>query len=209
MRILIINGSLRPNGSTSGVVGLIQEQLKKQDEEGCLNVDVVNLSEKRILMSASNFYCQNGEKETAINDDVKEIVSLMVKADAIIYAFPVYAFGVNSLMQAFLERSGVGFLRFKRPLEGKLALIVVTGRRYAHEMAWGQVALNVMLNKMILTGSGFVPVIKNDGKLLGETIIDQEGIIALKDSVNGLIKCFKKIEGSLKNEKKNISNCIL
>jgi multimeric flavodoxin WrbA len=123
-----------------------------------------------------------------MSDDIPKIVDQMLEADAIIYALPVHAFGINSLMQTFLERAGVGYLRFRRPLEGKLAAVIVTGRRYSHEMAWSQVALNIMLNKMILVGSGFPAVIKNDGKNLRNLLLDEEGLLSVEESMDKLIQ---------------------
>lgn len=191
MKIMIINGALRRNGSTEGIVEEVRNYLKTT--VATFELEVVNLCEKKIQISDSNFYKSSETPDVFIEDDVKEIVRIMIQSDAIVYAFPVCAFGVNSLMQAFLERAGVGFLQFGRPLEGKLASIIVTGRRYAHELAWGQVALNVMLNKMILVGSGFPAVIKNDGQLLGRKILDSEGKKAVQESIEKIVDYFNLI----------------
>lgn len=180
---------MRHHGSTSGAVNLLINQARKHDEIN-INIKNINLTDKQVAMSTSNFY--KGQHDI-IKDDVEYIVDQMIVSDLIVYACPVYAFGVNSLMQAFLERSGVGYLRFNRPLEGKLALIMITGRRYSHENAWSQIALNVMLNKMILVGSGFVPDIRNDGQKLGEIIADTEGITSIQQSVDKAIEYYIKL----------------
>ena len=176
--MLFLNGALRRGGSTEGAIDLSLSHLRENFPG--VSVEVIHLCEAKITICDSCYTCDT-EQACWIPDDVQGIVKKMLAADGIIYAFPVHAFGVNSLMQVFLERAGVGFLRFERPLENKVAGIIVTGRRYSHEMAWAQVALNVMLNKMILIGSGFPGIIRNDGKLLQKHLRDDEGVRSVKD----------------------------
>jgi len=52
------------------------------------------------------------------------VVNKMIEADGIIYAARCTGFGTPSLLQTFLERAGVGYLRFDRPLSNKVAGIV-------------------------------------------------------------------------------------
>ena len=184
MKLLFINGSHRRNGTTEGIVDLCIEHLSADFPE--VESDVVHLCDKRIDMCDSCYDCESA-RVCWRQDDVPEIVKKMQAADGIIYAYPVHAFGVNTLMQMFLERAGVGYLRFSRPLENKAAGTIVTGRRYAHETAWAQVALNLMLNRMILIGSGFPGVVKNDGKNLGACIQDDEGVRSVMEMVTKMV----------------------
>jgi multimeric flavodoxin WrbA len=185
MKTLIINGSLRRQGSTEGVIDLATAHLNEMPHHN--SVEVIHLCDEKITICDSCYECED-KKVCWMEDSVAPIVKKMVASDCIIYASPVCAFGVNSLMQKFLERAGVGYLRFSRPLEWKLASIIVTGRRYSHEVAWGQIALNIMLNKMILVGSGFPPLIRNDGKALKNKIIDQEGVESLYEALDKLVE---------------------
>jgi multimeric flavodoxin WrbA len=179
-----LSGSLRRSGSTEGTLDACVEHLAQAFPE--VDVEVVHLCELQIDLCDSCYECET-KRVCWMSDDVASVVRKMMTADGIIYAFPVHAFGVNSLMQAFLERAGVGYLRFSRPLENKPAGIIVTGRRYGHELAWAQVALNVMLNRMVLLGTGFPGVIKNDGKRLGDRIEDPEGLAATKDMLTRMV----------------------
>ena len=176
MRILFISGALRRHGSTEGVIDRACEHLAASFPE--VTPEVVHLCEQRVTICDSCYTC-DAEKRCWMPDDVAAVVERMRRAQGIVYAFPVHAFGVNSITQAFLERAGVGYLRFARPLENKVAGIIVTGRRYCHELAWGQVALNVMLNRMILVGSGFPGLVKNDGKNLRDDVRDHEGMASV------------------------------
>jgi multimeric flavodoxin WrbA len=172
VKLLFICGALRRDGSTEGVIKNSIATLSSRFKD--VKTDVVYLCDYRITVCDSCYTCDE-KRQCWMPDDVTFIVKKMLVADGIIYALPVNAFGVNSLMQIFLERAGVGCLRFSRPLENKAAGILITGRRYAHEMAWSQIALNIVLNRMILIGSGFPSLVKNDGKVLGNQIEDKEG----------------------------------
>jgi multimeric flavodoxin WrbA len=184
VKLLVLSGSLRRGGSTEGVLNACVEHLASTFPE--VHVEVVHLCDKQVDLCDSCYECDK-KRVCWMSDDVSATVGKMMTADGIVYAFPVHAFGVNSLMQAFLERAGVGYLRFSRPLENKPAGIIVTGRRYGHEMAWAQVALNVMLNRMILLGTGFPGVVKNDGKRLGDQIEDAEGLASTKDMLTRMV----------------------
>jgi multimeric flavodoxin WrbA len=87
----------------------------------------------------------------------------MKAADAIVYAAPVHGFGLAGVMQRFIERAGVGFLRFDRPLTNRVGGAVVVGRRYSHENAYTQLMNNLMLNRMIMAGSGFPALLRAGG----------------------------------------------
>ena len=187
MKILILNGSLRRHGSTEGVINIGISHLG--ENHSLVHPEVVHLCDQKIAMCDSCYECDR-LGACWISDGVHPTVEKMLNADAIIYATPVHAFGVNSLMQIFLERAGVGYLRHKRPLEAKLAGVNITGRLYSHEVAWGQIALNISLNKMTLIGSGFPALIKNDGKRLGEVIVDDEGLVSVKDMLDKMVQIY-------------------
>ncbi len=88
-------------------------------------------------------------------------------------------------MQQFIERTGVGYLRFERPLTNKVAGVIVTGRRYSHMDVYAQLLHNVMLNRMILVGSGYPAVVHAGGR--GEASFDHEGIDAVMRMVHRMV----------------------
>ncbi|WP_413112919.1 flavodoxin family protein [Thaumasiovibrio sp. DFM-14] len=64
--------------------------------------------------------CNYREHPCEKDDDMRYVIEAMISADIIIYASPVHAFGICHLMQIFLERAGVGYLRFNRPLANQV-----------------------------------------------------------------------------------------
>lgn len=60
---------------------------------------------------------------------------------------------------------------------------MVTGRRYSHDRVYGQLIDNVLLNRMIVPGSGF-PAFVHDQFAPGE---DQEGLAAARGLMDRMI----------------------
>jgi multimeric flavodoxin WrbA len=88
-------------------------------------------------------------------------------------------------MQAFIERAGVGYLRFDRPLTNKVAGVIAVGRRYSQGEVWAQLVVNALLNRMIVVGSGFPAVVQALHK--GEALRDEEGVANVSRMVDRMI----------------------
>ncbi|WP_063820938.1 flavodoxin family protein [Parafrankia elaeagni] len=173
MRFTFISGSERAGGNTDMVVDYAAEVVHRLGGE----TDIISLREFRINPCSPCGDCNIRTTPCAIEDDVPNLLDRMVQADALVYAAPVHGFGLSHLMQIFLERAGVGYLRFDRPLANKLAGVVVTGRRYSHSDVHAQIMNNLLLNRTILVGSGY-PVTFTGGAP-GDALRDQEGLDAL------------------------------
>ncbi|MBV1856560.1 flavodoxin family protein [Catellatospora tritici] len=180
MRILAINGSERGRGSTWQAA---QEALAYAQGRGCAT-EMVNLAEHRIVPCDCG-RCNSRPDPCPVDDSVGEIVDRMIQADAVIFAAPVHGFGLSSLMQTFIERAGVGHLRFERPLTNTIGAVIVVGRRYGHLDVHAQLLHNLLLNRFILVGSGF-PVTIHSGGEQG-VLSDLEGMDALRRSVDRIV----------------------
>lgn len=168
--IVAINGSHRTNGLTARVL----ERLAQSAATRGVRLDVIHLAEYTIKTCGICGDCNVRPNPCEVEDDVPELVERIQNYEGVIYATPVYGFGLSSRMQAFIERAGVGYLRFERPLANKVAGVIVTGRRYSHGRVHGQLVDNVLLNRMILPGSGFPALVH--GQLGGEPESDGEGM---------------------------------
>ena len=126
----------------------------------------------------------------------------MVEADILIYACPVHAFGTSNLMQLFLERAGVGYLRFNRPLANKVGGVVIIGRKYNRGSVHDQILNNMLLNRMIIPGSGFPVLIHGDEST--KSIPDPEEAVALDQLIDRLMEVSASINTqTLRNDWKN------
>lgn len=176
MKICVLVGSSRKNGLSNDICKLLQDQFRNKGVAGRF----IHLAEKRIEFCDADNACHSSPCRVA--DDVPHILTDMQSADGIIYMPVMHAFGTNSKFQAFLERVGYGYLRpLDRPLKDKIAAIVVVGRRYGHTAVYSQIMLNIMLNKMIMAGSGFPALFLS---MLGGVLDDAEALEALEQTVD-------------------------
>ena len=105
MKILAINGSHR---GKNGCTQLLLDKLGEGVHAAGAEFETVILAEKRINSCLACDFC--GKPETMGHcvyeeqDDVKAIFDQMRAADLVIYASPVYVFGLTGRMKTFMDR---------------------------------------------------------------------------------------------------------
>src|SRR5262245_52177727 len=135
LRFVAINGSERSDGNTQEVLTHAAARLAEHNVE----LDIVNLGALRISGCGPCGDCNaRTEPCTVTGDDLPSIVDSLAAADGVLWCAPVHGFGPSATMQAFIERAGVGYLRFDRPLTNKVGGVVVIGRRYSHTEVYSQ-----------------------------------------------------------------------
>jgi multimeric flavodoxin WrbA len=179
--IVAVNGSERIGGNTRDILAYAANIAAARGA----TLEVLELARRRFSACGACGDCNNRDLPCALADDMPAMVGRMVAADGIIYASPVHGFGTASLMQQFIERAGVGYLRFDRPLTNKVAGAIVVGRRYSHGDVHAQLLSNVLLNRMLVVGSGYPAVVHAGGR--GEALADTEGIDAVNRLVNRML----------------------
>ncbi|MCX7779939.1 MAG: flavodoxin family protein [Negativicutes bacterium] len=105
MKILAINGSHRGReGYTQWLLDLIAEGA---GQSGAVFQTIV-LAQTQILPCKGCGTCKAAERVGSCihdgTDDMKSILDAMAAADILIYASPVYVFGVTGMMKLFLDR---------------------------------------------------------------------------------------------------------
>lgn len=98
--ILIISTSLR-SGSNSET--LANEVLKGASDAGN-NAELVSMKDKQIAFCKGCLACQKTGK-CVIKDDANEITEKMKNADVIVFATPVYYYGMSGQMKTLLDRA--------------------------------------------------------------------------------------------------------
>ncbi|MEU8197942.1 flavodoxin family protein [Microbispora amethystogenes] len=180
IQFLALNGSERSSGTTATCLERARLHLRQR---GC-RLDVVHLGDHDIQQCSCG-RCNSRPDPCPVADDTFAIVERMKAADAVIYASSVHAFGTSSVMQRFMERAGVGHLRFTRPLANKVGGIIVVARRYSDGDVHGQLVNNLLLNGMVLAGSGFPALIRAGGPRDVEA--DIEGLDAMYRMLDRMI----------------------
>ena len=122
MKILGISGSPRKGGNTEI---LLREALRAAELMECTTW-LFPLSEKTVAPCRA---CGGCFKSGAcvIEDDMHELSSLMSRADAIIWATPVYFGNVSAQLKAVMDRTFAEIQ--KRSLKGKVAGVLTVTRR--------------------------------------------------------------------------------
>ncbi|MGW1769156.1 flavodoxin family protein [Streptomyces sp. NPDC002073] len=168
-KILAINGSER-DGNTADVLRFAAATAEARGFE----FEAVDLRNIKMDRCGPCGDCNDRTIPCAVTDGVPQVVAKMVAADGIIFAAPVHGFGTASLMQTFIERAGVGYLRFDRPLSNKVAGVISVARRYSGGEVWAQLTVNALLNRMIVVGSGFPATVHALHR--GDAAKDEEGL---------------------------------
>jgi len=176
--ILAISGSERAGGNTEYALDYVSELAGARG----FGFSAVRLREHDIAPCGRCGDCNVLPAPCHVDDDMPGIIERMRAADAVVYATPVHGFGMAHLMQIFIERAGVGYLRFDRPLANKVGGAIVVSRRYSDSHVHQQLVLNMLLNRMIVVGSGFPALLR--GGAPGNIARDTEGFDALDRMVH-------------------------
>lgn len=101
MKVLILNGSPRKNGTTSAMIASFSEGAESAGHE----VDIVHVCHKKIAGCLACEYCHTKDKRHCIqNDDMQEVYLLLDQADMIILASPIYYHSFSGQLQCAINR---------------------------------------------------------------------------------------------------------
>ncbi len=128
MKIMTILGSPKMDGNTAGALAMLERELGDGHE-----VDRVNLPELDVMGCQGCYECQQKPDEASCvqRDGATDVLKRIVEADAVVYAAPLYMWGLPSKMHALLERhlslvTGYMSQDFKSLLEGKRTAYLMT-----------------------------------------------------------------------------------
>ena len=101
MKILVLNGSPRPQGSTAKMVSVFKETAEaKGHEVVCFNVCKMNI--KGCLACE---YCHGkGHGECVQKDDMREIYTALKDAEMLVLAAPIYYHGISGQLKCVIDR---------------------------------------------------------------------------------------------------------
>ena len=123
-KILIISSSPRKGGNSDTLCDRFALGAAEVGSE----VTKIRLAEKNIAYCTGCCACDKG-KECPINDDMKDIFPLVLEADYIVLATPVYFYCVCGQMKTFLDR----LLPIYQQLKNKKFIIFVTAQDNAKD----------------------------------------------------------------------------
>lgn len=103
MKILTILGSPKKTGRTATVLKFAEEKIKAQGQE----IIRVNAIEKQISGCLGCYACMQVKNSPGcvLQDDMYDVYSKMISADAIIIASPIYCYELTAQIKPLLDRS--------------------------------------------------------------------------------------------------------
>lgn len=124
MRILVLNGSPRPNGSTKGMVEAFKEGAVLAGHQ----VDVVDVCRMKIGGCLACEYCHTkGHGECVQKDDMQAIYGLLKEAEMLVLASPIYYHGISGQLKCAIDRFYSAAYPAKPPKLKKVAMILSSG----------------------------------------------------------------------------------
>lgn len=124
MRILVLNGSPRPKGSTKQMT----EAFRRGAVQAGNEVEVIDVCQKKIAGCLACEYCHTAGNGTCIQkDDMQEVYDLLREADMLVIASPIYYHGISGQLKCVIDRFYSAAYPKKPPTLKKVAMILSSG----------------------------------------------------------------------------------
>ena len=119
MKIITLQGSPRKKGNTAKVLSWVEEELIALDHD----VESIFLNTKNLKGCLACGKCK--EKPDTVGciqkDDIPEILEKMTKAELVIFASPLYFWGLSAQLKTVIDRT------YSLYVDGQRQALVVTG----------------------------------------------------------------------------------
>ena len=124
MRILVLNGSPRPNGNTKGMVEAFREGAVSAGHQ----VDVMDVCRLKVNGCLACEYCHTkGHGSCVQKDDMQQIYNLLNEAEMLVLASPIYYHGISGQLKCVIDRFYSAAYPAKPPHLKKAAMILSSG----------------------------------------------------------------------------------
>ena len=124
MRILVLNGSPRPNGNTKGMVEAFREGAVSAGH----HVDVMDVCRLKVNGCLACEYCHTkGHGECVQKDDMQQIYNLLNEAEMLVLASPIYYHRISGQLKCVIDRFYSAAYPTKPPHLKKVAMILSSG----------------------------------------------------------------------------------
>lgn len=130
MKVLTLQGSARKKGNTAKVLGWVEEELAAQGHE----IESIYLHAKHLKGCMGCAKCKDTPEDVGCvqKDDVPDILGRMVKSQLVVFASPLYFWGVTAQLKAVIDRTYSLYTRYHEPghtslLDGQRQALLMTG----------------------------------------------------------------------------------
>lgn len=119
MNIIILNGSPRHNGNTSSVINILKEILSKNNV-----VESLDICQMKLSGCCACDGCKYNGGHCVSLDDSDLVIQKIVRADVVIFATPVYWWGVSSQLKMVMDKFYSQDSQFKT-MRKKIGIIAI------------------------------------------------------------------------------------
>jgi len=176
VKVIAFNGSARPDGNTSILIGYVLGELRKEGIE----TEIFDLGGKKIHGCRACRKCfENRDRRCAVTDDIlNECIGKMIGADGIILGSPTYFTDVSAEMKALIDRAGLVAKANGDMLRRKAGAAVIAVRRAGSIHAFDTINHFFLISQMIIPGSNYWNM--GFGLEKGDVEKDGDGIATMK-----------------------------
>ena len=195
MKVLLINGSARPQGCTARALKEVESTLQQQGIE----THWVNVGNKVVRGCISCYKCTELGK-CVFDDLVNETAPLFAEADGIVIGTPVYYAHANGGLLAFLDR-----LFFSCPCDKlmKVGATVVSSRRAGSTSAFDDINKYFTISNMPVVSSTYWNEVH--GSSQEDVEKDLEGLQTMRNLARNMAFLIKSI--ALGKEQMGLPEC--
>lgn len=184
MKVLMINGSPRPEGNTQVA---LDEMTRVLEEEG-IEVEVVNVGKEVVRGCVACNGC--GKLGKCVYDDiVNEIAAKFEQADGLVVASPVYYASANGTLVSLLDRL---FYSSSFDKTMKVGAAVACARRGGLTATWDELNKYFGISGMPIAGGQYWNGIH--GRVPGEASQDAEGLQQMRTVARNMAFLIKSIQ---------------
>ena len=185
MKVLAINGSPHPQGTTSIALQGMCDQLLQQDIE----TEIVQVGQQAIRGCIGCSHCSKPGVHGCVfaDDPVNACFEKMRGADGLIIASPVYYGGIAGTMKCFLDR----FFHSGAPTRFKIGAAFTCVRRTGGIEAYHQLNNYLTLGQMVIVPTQYWNVVHGNGQ---DVLQDGEGIQILKNLAVNMAWLLRSLE---------------
>ena len=183
MKVLMLNGSPRPNGNTATA---LREMEKIFAQEG-IETETIHVGNKDIRGCIACLKCKENGK-CVFNDLVNETAAKFQECDGLVVGSPVYFASANATLVAFLTR-----LFYSTPFDKtmKVGAAVVAARRGGLSATFDELNKFFMISGMPVASSQYWNSVH--GRLPGEAAQDAEGLQTMRALARNMTFLMKSI----------------
>lgn len=190
MKVILFNGSLKPNGNTYTALHEVEKVLNVEGIE----TEILNIGGKPIRDCIACGGCEKTGRCVFDDDVANEWIEKMKSADGVVFGTPVYYAHASGRLQAIMDRM---FYAGAKAFEHKVGAVIAVARRAGTTFALDNLSKYLLDSNMIMPGSSYWNMAF--GRTPGECEKDLEGMQTMRNLARNMAWVLKCLEVGKKN----------